>query len=155
MINLKSSIGFFTIGTLSLLLIVGCGTNQSSPFHQIFKSSKYLRLDTAFQEVFINQDDGFRIIDLGGGAGSFMYEFDKTINGGKTWIKKGKKLLNDVRGISFISQNKGFLLDNSPAFMPELFVTNDGGATWSAEPLPNPTTYKDDIRISFLNRKNI
>ena len=147
-IHLKSSIGFLTIGILSLLLIVGCGAKQSSSFHQIFKSSEYLRLDTAFQEIFLSQDIGFRIIDLGGGAGSFTYEFDKTINGGKTWTKQGTSLLNDVRGISFISQDKGFLLDNSPAFMPELFVTNDGGSTWTAKPLPNPTIYKDDLRMS-------
>ncbi|WP_067624159.1 LppP/LprE family lipoprotein [Alicyclobacillus acidiphilus] len=113
-------------------------------FEQTFKSAG------ASREVFLTPSVGFQITNLGGGASNFEYRFSKTTNGGKTWTTLSTGRYSDVEGISFIDDQTGFLLNNSPAYAitPDLFVTHDGGVTWSEQKLPIPSAYKNAYRAS-------
>lgn len=120
------------------------GSSAAGSFHQLFKS------EGSAHEVFLNASLGFQVTNLGGGAGNFEYQFAQTTDGGKTWTKRSTGRFSDIEGISFINDKIGYLLNNSPAYniTPDLFVTQDGGATWTEQKLPIPGAYKSAFRSS-------
>lgn len=122
----------------------GQASGQPSNFQQTFKSSG------ASSQVFLSPNIGFQVTNLGGGMNNFKYQFSKTTDGGKTWTKMSTGHYSHINGISFINENTGYLLNNSPAYAvtPDLFVTHDGGATWTEQKLPIPSAYKNAYRSS-------
>lgn len=117
---------------------------DEKPFEQTFKNLG------SSKQVFLTPSMGFQVTNLGGGASNFQYQFSKTTDGGKTWTKSSTGHYSDVEGISFTDEKTGFLLNNSPAYAitPDLFVTHDGGVTWTEQKLPIPSAYKNAYRSS-------
>lgn len=113
-----------------------------------FLNSGFQQFDEEGNIVYVNKQVGFKLKNLGGGASNFEYEIAKTIDGGKTWIAKGTTRLSHVTGLSFINEDTGFLVNNSPAFevSPTLIVTQNGGKDWKEQQLPIPADYKDFYR---------
>lgn len=104
------------------------------------------KIQTFFQNqtlVSVNKTTAFRLVNLGGGAGSFQYEVDRTTNDGKSWKRQSIKTFNSINGISFINSMTGFLVQSSPAYSttPTLFITQDSGKTWTVKKLPIPDKF--------------
>ena len=120
--------------------------SHSAPSHNAF--SQTFKSSGASNEVFLTPSIGFRVTNLGGGVSNFQYEFSKTTNGGKTWTKMSTGHFSHIQGLSFINEKTGYLLNNSPAYnvTPDLFVTHDGGATWTEQKLPIPSAYQNGYR---------
>jgi hypothetical protein len=121
------------------------GTSASATgFHQTFQHSG------GASSVFLTPTTGFQVKNLGGGASNFVYQFSKTTDGGKSWINTSTGRFSDVYGVSFINQQTGYLLNNSPAYSvtPDLYVTHDGGVTWNEQKLPIPSAYSNYYRSS-------
>lgn len=129
----------------------GTSTNASSnnvSSHGSF--SQTFKISGVSSQVFLTPTLGFRVTNLGGGLSNFQYDFSKTTDGGKSWTKMSKGHFSHVEGVSFINENTGYLLNNSPAYSvtPDLFVTHNGGATWNEQKLPIPNAYKNGYRNS-------
>lgn len=131
----------------------GASGNQVTSFHQVFQGYG------GTQSMFLTPSIGFQVMNLGGGASNFFYQFAKTIDGGQHWTKESVGHFSDVQGVSFINQQTGYLLNNSPAYAitPDLFVTHNSGATWVEQKLPIPSQFKNEYRFSsypiFFSRK--
>lgn len=119
-------------------------SSSQAKFHQTFKNSG------ASHQVFLTSGIGFQVTNLGGGASNFEYQFSKTTDGGKTWTKLSTGHYSDVEGVSFVDDQTGYLLNNSPAYAitPDLFVTHNGGVTWTEQKLPIPSAYSNAYRSS-------
>ena len=119
-------------------------TTSSQSFHQTFQTSG------GTSDMYLTPSVGFQVKNLGGGASNFVYQFSKTTDGGKTWTNMSTGHFSDVSGVSFINPQTGYLLNNSPAYSitPDLFVTHDGGATWTEQKLPIPSAYQNYYRSS-------
>ncbi len=116
----------------------------STSFHQTFQSTG------GTSDMYLSPTIGFQVKNLGGGMSNFVYQFSKTTDGGKTWTTMSTGHFSHVSGVSFINQQTGYLLNNSPAYSvtPDLYVTHDGGATWQEQKLPIPSAYQNDYRSS-------
>ncbi|MDQ0190081.1 hypothetical protein JI721_04320 [Alicyclobacillus cycloheptanicus] len=120
------------------------GRTAAASFHQTFHNAG------RSHQVFLTPTIGFEVTNLGGGASNFMYQFAKTTDGGKTWTNVSTGHYSDVMGVSFINEQTGYLLNNSPAYAvtPDLFVTHNGGATWQEQKLPIPAAFANFYRSS-------
>lgn len=91
--------------------------------------------------TFINPTTGWL---TGGGCASA--QFDVTHNGGATWSRQVIPLLNTpylgLANPTFINSSDGFMLGTDPTERPGvlLFVTLDGGRSWSAHGAPGIAT---------------
>jgi photosystem II stability/assembly factor-like uncharacterized protein len=82
-----------------------------------------------------------------------------TANGGRTWVNQTANLTslidtsleNDIEGLSFVSRTEGWLAVSSygSADTGAILHTADGGATFTAQTIPDPTSPVADV--SFVN----
>jgi photosystem II stability/assembly factor-like uncharacterized protein len=92
---------------------------------------------------FLNLSNGFALVDLGAGAGSYYVALYKTTDGGATWIEvfthepgESKSLPESgaKSEITFLDISHGWIGGTIP--MTDhfyLYFTTDGGATWAQE----------------------
>ncbi|HEX5085999.1 MAG TPA: YCF48-related protein [Blastocatellia bacterium] len=78
------------------------------------------------------------------GAAGAVY---RTTDGGKNWEPLSSGAAVDISHISFIDRNRGWMLGRPDGKMSDeagnesiLFITNNGGRTWTRKPLPNVTS---------------
>ena len=107
---------------------------------------------------FIDDQHGWILSEIYGGAGSSLYVFWRTQDGGRSW----EQLMADVHGVhefslavDFADASTGlmtFAHDNYYVLSPYLRWTHDGGRTW--EELVTPPAPPDDPDLFDLNRED-
>ncbi len=92
---------------------------------------------------FLDEENGFVIVDLGAGAGSHYVALYRTFDSGSTWSEvfthepgESKSLPEggSKNGVTFLDELHGWIGGNNP--MTDhfyLYYTADGGATWAQE----------------------
>lgn len=101
---------------------------------------------------FLDASNGFAMADLGAGAGSQGVAIYKTTDGGATWqtvfqhepgADKSLPLGGQKYGFTFLNASRGWIGGSIPMDnYIYLYVTQDGGATWSETNLALPPGYE-------------
>lgn len=101
---------------------------------------------------FLDASNGFAMADLGAGAGSQGVAIYKTTDGGATWqvvfqhepgADKSLPLGGQKYGFTFLNASRGWIGGSIPMDnYIYLYVTQDGGATWSEAGLTLPAGYE-------------
>lgn len=157
-----SAINYTAPGTYSVTLTVSDGTNTNSE-----TKTSYIIVKNAASSAWIEQVSGFAsmyrgayeitIVDenvvwstaIDGTNGSAVNEFTKTTDGGTTWTPGTISAPSGFApaNISAVSATKAWVsLYPTSAAGGKVYVTNDGGATWTHQ-----TTATFSNSASFLN----
>lgn len=99
--------------------------------------------------IFVDAQHGWLMEGLGVAAGSEGVAIFRTLDGGATWSEVSAAMYNntapsalpfsgDKTGIAFANASTGWVTGTSPAPGFWLYVTHDGGRTWSQQTLPPP-----------------
>jgi photosystem II stability/assembly factor-like uncharacterized protein len=104
---------------------------------------------------FLNESTGRALADRGAGMGSNSVEMYQSSDGGENWISvfnndptrpdsSGSLPLGGIKnGMTFLDANTGWVTGTRPVDGEiYLFVTHDGGATWSQQFIPLPMGYE-------------
>lgn len=120
------------------------GSNHQNELKQkLFLDSRFQQFRSGGKIVSFGKQSAFRIKPTGKRTN---YEIDQTIDGGKSWIKKGNVHAAMLYGLSFINQKTGFIVRNSAKPGPVLLYTHDGGKQWKNKTLQVPGQYKGYVR---------
>ena len=94
-------------------------------------------------DAFVESNDttGYRLIVTDSTAGSKFYELEKTTDGGINWSAVNEDPfagnLGKAEGITFFTEDYGYIgLSDASESCSELYVTYDGGSTFSRIELP-------------------
>lgn len=99
------------------------------------------------QPDFLSKQQGYVVLDEGGGTSQFHYSLWWTANGGRTWTLVSSAFPQTPAGIAFRSARNGWGVPNNPlASRPELLVTHSGGRQWQQIALPLPPTLPTPFR---------
>ncbi len=103
---------------------------------------------------FLDTDTGRALADRGARGGSEAVELFQTSDGGVTWISifhndpsqsgaSDSLPLDGIKnGMTFLDINTGWVTGSTPVVGEVyLYVTHDGGVSWSQQSLPLPTAY--------------
>lgn len=100
--------------------------------------------------TFVDAQHGWMMESLGAAAGSEGVAIFRTADGGQTWSETSDAMYTtnagpgalpfggDKTGIAFVNASTGWVTGTSPAPGTWLYVTHDGGKTWSQQTLPLP-----------------
>lgn len=104
---------------------------------------------------FLDASTGLALADRGAGMGSDSVEMFQTSDGGATWLSvfnndpnrpdsSGSLPLGGIKnGMTFLDANTGWVTGTRPVDGEVyLFVTHDGGASWSQQSIPLPAGYE-------------
>ncbi len=101
---------------------------------------------------FLDASNGFAMADLGAGAGSQGVAIYKTNDGGAVWqmvfqhepgVDKSLPLGGQKYGFTFLNDSRGWIGGSIPVDgYVYLYITQDGGATWSETNLALPAGYE-------------
>lgn len=149
------------IVTLLVIVFVFSGCSGPSPERntaapQVSEGSTNILLSDASEgtvredTVFISTAIGWKSVYRYKGMFSEDTELFKTTDGGSTWIKiadssqESSTLPGGVKsGLTFVNDQKGWFTANAPwEGRVGLFITTDGGVTWSEERLEVPSILK-------------
>lgn len=109
---------------------------------------------------FINLAEGWMLVATGAGMHQVHSVLYHTLDGGVHWTKVADSDPLNTSGLTttpktgmvFRDANRGWMgTDLSGFFMPYLFMTSDGGATWKLESLPPPPGKSDDWAGAILS----
>ncbi len=111
---------------------------------------------------FLDPSTGIALADRGAGAGSHAVEILQTADGGVTWTSvfhndpslpgAGDSLpLGGVKnGMTFLTPSTGWITGTRPVDGEiYLFLTRDGGASWSLQPVPLPAGFASNQYMPF------
>ena len=103
---------------------------------------------------FLDASNGRALADRGAGAGSEAVELFQTSDGGVTWVSvfhndpsqpdfsDSLPLAGIKNGMTFLDANTGWVTGSIPANgSVYLYVTHDGGVSWSQQDVPLPASY--------------
>jgi photosystem II stability/assembly factor-like uncharacterized protein len=104
---------------------------------------------------FLDASTGRAMADRGAGAGSQAVEMYQTSDGGATWVSvfhndptqpgsSDSLPLGGIKnGMTFLDANTGWVTGSRPMGGDVyLFVTHDGGVSWTQQPIPLPAGYE-------------
>ncbi|HEX2927550.1 MAG TPA: hypothetical protein VHP38_15055 [Ruminiclostridium sp.] len=138
---------------LIFIILTGCSgnhvTSNSEPKSKV--KNTYVTLSPSKERFFVNSNEGWKAAYTPKGMFSEEMILYKTKDGGKTWTEiadsKNKESTlpgGDKIGMSFVSLAKGWITVDTPwQGIVGLYMTSDGGVTWSQQKPHVPDEYQN------------
>lgn len=149
---LAGEIPAYFLNTSTAWVATPQGTGSTLLFFRTTDGGQTWQQQGAFESVtpadlsFVNEQDGWALVDRQGATGNQTATLLRTTDGGATWVKVADTGIPPQKGtipfagskiVTFLNATTGWLTGFSYAGT-QLYVTHDAGVTWQKQTLPLP-----------------